>query len=356
VSFSSLQFVLTDDCNFSCRYCYRFRGEAILSPGDALRAVRLFVPRAKRGFAVYFYGGEPLLRFDLIRGLVPEVRSLARASGRRPRFGLTTNGSLIGEDELAFLEKNRFALLLSFDGSAQDRQRAAGSEVQLRRLIQRILEGGRIRLGTNSVFTPETVGELSRSLRGLIEAGVPAVHFNLSYLTPWGRGAIDAFDRELAALGRYLTRHYRKTGLRPVSSLNELALPRLRHCAAGDDRLAVDPHGRIWGCAIFSDWARQFGGAAAARRFSHGTVSEGAGSFDKKAARVASAYSAFSMDRVDGGSGPCRLCPELERCWICPAVSAMAGGGLRHVPAFACELQRIKARRAARLAGALDQD
>jgi sulfatase maturation enzyme AslB (radical SAM superfamily) len=349
----SLQLVLTDDCNFSCSYCYRSKGKAGLSLSAARRAVRLFLPRARREFNIFFYGGEPLLRFGLVRDLVPEIRTQARLSGRRPRFGVTTNGSLIGDDELAFLEKHRFTIILSYDGSAQDRQRSAGSEAELRSLIRRILDGGRIRLVTNSVFTAETVGELSRAMRELIEAGVPAVRFNLSYLAPWGSEAIRTFDGELAALERYLSRFFRMTGRQPVPSLTELASPRLRHCAAAGDRLAVDPRGRIWGCAIFSDWARFSGGAAAVRRYSLGTVGDDHNSFDKRAEQAAAAYSAFSMDRVEGGTGPCGSCPELGRCWICPAVSAMAGGGLRLVPAFACDLQRIKAQRAARLARSL---
>jgi sulfatase maturation enzyme AslB (radical SAM superfamily) len=356
VRLHALQLVLTDDCNFSCRYCYRAKGKAALSLSAARRAVRLFLPRARREFAVYFYGGEPLLRFGLIRDLVPEIRSLARLSGQRPRFGLTTNGSLVGESELAFLEEHRFTLILSFDGSAQDRQRAAGSEPGLRSLIRRVRDGGRIRLVTNSVFTPESVGDLSRSLRELIETGVPSVRFNLSYLKPWRTDDIRVFDREMAALEKFLCRHYQTTGRRPVRSLTDLASPRLRHCPAAGDRLAVDPLGRIWGCAIFSDEARSSGGPAAARRYSLGLLGDGAASFKKRAVRAVAAYAAFSMDRVQGGTGPCAACPELGRCWICPAVLAMAGGGWRQVPAFVCDLQRIKARRAARLARALDLD
>lgn len=354
--FRSLQLVLTDECNFACRYCYRPRGDAVLHPSVARRAVREYLPRASRDFGIYFYGGEPLLRFGLIREIVPEVRALARAAGQRPRFGLTSNGSLIDDDALAFLERHRFSLVLSYDGFAQDAQRSPASDIYLRPLVRRILEGGRIRLETNSVFTPASVGDLGRTLRGLIENGVPSVRFNLSLLTPWEDDSIRAFGREMDALGKYLARFRRRTGRLPVRSLAELLGPGLRACPAASDRLAVDPLGRIWGCAVFSDWARARGGTMATRRFSLGRPGGDPAAFDRRVSRVAAEYGRFSIDRYEGPSGPCRLCRDRERCWVCPAVAASAGGDLGRVPAFVCALQRIKARAAARLARGVGVD
>jgi sulfatase maturation enzyme AslB (radical SAM superfamily) len=278
------------------------------------------------------------------------VRAAARAEGQRPHFGLTTNGSLCDEGLLAFLEKHRFHVTLSYDGAAQNTQRAEGSDAVLRPLIGRILESGRIRLETNSVFTPESVGGLSASLRGLIEGGLSSVRFSLSLATPWTDEAVHVFGRELAELRRYSAGLYRRTGRLPVRSLVELCGPRRRHCPAGKDRLAVDPRGRVWGCAIFSDWARDHGGAAEVRDYSFGRFGSADPDFEARASRVGANYRKFAIERSEGPDGPCLSCPDQGRCWVCPAVSALAGGGFHRIPAFICSLQRIKAREAARLA------
>ena len=349
----SLQLVLTDDCNFSCRYCYRRKGPIHMSPAVARGAVRRLLPRMGRDFGLFFYGGEPLLRFSVMREIVPEVRALARAAGKQPRFGLTTNGSLIDDEVLSFLERHRFTLVLSYDGLAQDAQRSPGSGARLRPLIRRILAGGRIRLETNSVFRPDSVGELSASMRGLIEIGVPSICFNLDLMVPWPPETVGVFGRELADLRMSLATGFRRTGRLPVRSMAELLTPALRRCPAAKDRLAVDPRGRIWGCAIFSDWARDYGGAAAVRDFSFGRVGPKDPAFGAKASRVGSRYREFAIEKNESPAGSCRRCSERGRCWVCPAVSALAGGGFHRIPAFVCDLQRIKAREAALLARAV---
>jgi len=314
-----------------------------MSPETARRAVVLFLPRMTRTFHVCFYGGEPLLNFDLIRETVPFIRSLSRAAGRRPRFSLTTNGSLCTEEILGFLEKHRFSVVLSYDGHAQDVQRMPGSSGALRRLIARFVESGRVRLEVNSVFTPETVTGLFGSLRELVDRGVPSVRYSLSIIKPWREADLRKLSRELRQLRKFAAAAYGKTGTIPVQNFREDIPCRVRYCPAGKDRMAVDPDGRIWGCALFADWARDHGGAGAFRRFGFGTIERFAKSADSVYARIFPNYGRFSVDQYRTPSGPCFLCPRLKSCWVCPVNAGLAGGKLDEIPPSVCGIQKIKA-------------
>ena len=270
--FGLLQLILTDDCNYGCRYCLQRRGRARMSPAQARRAVDRFHPGRGSRFEIQFHGGEPLLEFPLLVETVAYAKSMARRADARVGFGLTTNGSLCDGEVLDFLARHRFRLSLSFDGAAQDAQRAAGSETRLAALVDRLVRTPSIRLETNSVFTPEAVATLSSSVLGLVEQGVRSVRFAPSYGRPWPPGKIEAFAREVERLRRGLIRPARLTGRVPVRNFSRSLTPRRRFCPAGQDRMAVDPRGGLWGCALLAALARARGGAADRAILPPGTV------------------------------------------------------------------------------------
>ncbi|MDD8025354.1 MAG: hypothetical protein PHI34_02490 [Acidobacteriota bacterium] len=346
----SLQLSLTDDCNFDCVYCYRRAGRSRMRLETARRAVDYFLPRSSRSFQALFFGGEPLLEFPLLAEIVPFIRIAARAAGRRPRFGLTTNGSLGDDRIVAFLESQRFRVGLSYDGAAHDAQRAPGSRAALDSLLDRLLPSRRISLETNSVFTPESVSSLADTVLDLVERGIPSVRFALSFKSAWPQDRIAVFGAELTRLRRAMVRMARKTGRFPLRNFTEAARPRERACSAGRDRISVDPRGGLWGCAVFSDWARGYGGPAAVRRYRIGRIGHPPGLLDAGRAAAAAKHARFSTAGCEAPAGPCGLCPDRGRCWICPAAAAMAGGGLHEIPGFVCDLLRLQSRAAARFA------
>lgn len=118
-----LTLVVTDDCDFSCRYCYKRPRRVSMAPATAVAAVRYFLPLLKSRFSLNFYGGEPLLEFPLVRSLVEGIDKNPGASRLEPRFALTTNGSRLTPAILDFLEARGFSVVLSFDGLAQETHR-----------------------------------------------------------------------------------------------------------------------------------------------------------------------------------------------------------------------------------------
>ncbi len=124
---------LTRECNLNCGYCstsgkYYTRAEGTpvhMSWSQCKQAVDFFCKQAgnSRPPAITFYGGEPLLRFDLIQQTVSYVRE--HYQEQNTQFNLTTNGTLLNEAKMAYFIENNISLRISLDGpeSVNDRYR-----------------------------------------------------------------------------------------------------------------------------------------------------------------------------------------------------------------------------------------
>lgn len=335
-----LSLTVTDDCNFRCRYCYKTRRPSRMPEAVAREAVARLLPRLAPGGFLAFYGGEPLLEIGLVREIVSAARLTGRRAGIRPRFAVTTNGSLVDEDVFEFLEHERFAVTLSFDGAGQDLQRKTGSRTGLLALIERMAASSRLDFEVNSVYTPRTVGSLADDVQGLAARGVSRIHFALAAGEDWKPRDLGRLRRQVGRLRADVLRRRGRLDRGPILNFRDEADRRIRGCNAGRDRLAVDTRGRIWGCALFADLDRATGGRAARRGFSFGTVRRqalpGGAAFRRTAAR----YAAFTMDRAATARGPCYQCRDVVRCWVCPAQAEWTGGSWTAIPEIICSLRK----------------
>ena len=107
---------VTHGCNLACKYCFAggHHDEPTMSLDTAMRGVALMDPRATLDIA--FFGGEPLLAWDLVRRVMDEASRLAKRRGVKAKFHITTNGTLLDEEKIAFLRSRPCSLLVSLDG------------------------------------------------------------------------------------------------------------------------------------------------------------------------------------------------------------------------------------------------
>ena len=119
----SLSLNLAQACNMGCSYCYadegKFGGRARMMPLEIAEAAvnRLIaeaMPRAD--LLIGFMGGEPFLHRQLMRDIVPYASRQARASGRSVRFSVTTNATLLTDEDVRFLAGHDFQVAISIDG------------------------------------------------------------------------------------------------------------------------------------------------------------------------------------------------------------------------------------------------
>ena len=200
VGYSALTFIVGEDCNAACAYCFQERrAPRAMCRATARLAVEVFASRLARRARVAFYGGEPLLHLDLIRGVVDDFEGHGAATRSSIRFGLTTNGVLLDEEAADFLDRHRFFVVLSHDGPAQDLTRP-GTRAAADAALDRLARKRRLRWEVNSVFTPRTVGSLVTAAEEFQARGVPAVRLSLDLLHPWSAGELRRLRRELARL------------------------------------------------------------------------------------------------------------------------------------------------------------
>lgn len=110
-------------CNLNCAYCFasqgKYHGErAIMSLDVAKRALDFLIEHSgtRRNLEVDFFGGEPLMNFDMLKELVAYARAIEKEHNKNFRFTLTTNGMLIDDDVIEFANKEMSNVVLSLDG------------------------------------------------------------------------------------------------------------------------------------------------------------------------------------------------------------------------------------------------
>ena len=110
-------------CNLNCEYCFasqgKYEGErALMSLETGKRALDFLIENSgtRHNLEVDFFGGEPLMNFDVVKQLVAYAREREKETGKNFRFTLTTNGMLIDEDVIDFANRECSNVVLSLDG------------------------------------------------------------------------------------------------------------------------------------------------------------------------------------------------------------------------------------------------
>ena len=114
---------IAHDCNLACKYCFAEEGEyhgrrALMSFETGKKALDFLIANSgsRKNLEVDFFGGEPLMNFQVVKDLVAYGRSKEARHNKRFRFTLTTNGVLLNDDVMEFANKEMANVVLSVDG------------------------------------------------------------------------------------------------------------------------------------------------------------------------------------------------------------------------------------------------
>ena len=333
-------------CNLNCSYCFasqgRYHGErAVMSYEVGRQALDFLVAHSgtRRNLEVDFFGGEPLMNFEVVKQLVAYARSLEKEAKKNFRFTLTTNGLLIDDEVIDFCNREMSNVVLSLDGRKEvhDRFRVdyagRGSWERGVPKFQKLVaaRGGKnyyIR-GTFTHHNPDFLADL----RQMLELGFTELSMEPVVCAPDDPSALTEADRALVMrqyeeLAELMLEREREG--RPFSFYHymlDLAggpciYKRISGCGSGTEYMAVTPWGDLYPC-------HQFVGE---ERFRLGDVFHG---LDNPA--VQEEFAACNVYRK----------PECRDCWArlycsggCAANAWHATGAITGVYEAGCELFR----------------
>ncbi len=338
---SDFRFILTEECNYSCSYCYQTRAAKTIDISTLERALDFFFPFLSEQCLIAFTGGEPLLAFDRIRQAVDFIQFKNKTFNKQLQYNITTNGSLIDDGILEFLNQNAFSVWLSFDGDAQDISRKKGSHRQIVSVMEKLLESSNIDFVTNSVFTQETVGHLSRSIRSLLEFGVPDIHLALNTIPSWSESSLQQLREELLAVSELILPYYERTKTFALSFFRKDVEKSVFSCTAGDDRMALAPDGKLWGCYLFPELFKGREGNPEFNKYCFGQLDSFSKNHEKIYPEVRENYSELHMDNFHTDNCSCHDCSDLLECSACPVDAALSTSILGKIPIWACEIKKI---------------
>ena len=117
---------IAHDCNLACQYCFAEEGEyhgrrALMSYEVGKQALDFLISNSgsRRNLEVDFFGGEPLMNWQVVKDLVAYGRGQEKLHGKKFRFTLTTNGVLLNDEVMEFANREMSNVVLSIDGRQQ---------------------------------------------------------------------------------------------------------------------------------------------------------------------------------------------------------------------------------------------
>lgn len=253
---------LTHRCNLACAYCYAGRTvKKDMSLDTAQKvvdfAMRITPPDQCIEFG--FFGGEPLLRLDLMRDIVSYVRKQERSVC----FKVTTNGTLLNQSALDFLRREHIDLCISFDGPEHVHnlkrryENGKGSFSDVLRGLQKALEQ-LDNVQVNAVFGPETVEFLPETVSFFTQLGVYAIHLNPDICTSWPENIYIKLHQTYMQIAEYYIQNYQHGREIAINLIDSKTLLFLKGgytaediCGMGETEWGFAPSGNIYPCERF---------------------------------------------------------------------------------------------------------
>ncbi len=262
-------------CNLNCSYCFasqgKYHGErALMSYEVGKRALDFLVENSgtRRNLEVDFFGGEPLMNFDVVKQLVAYARSIEKEKNKNFRFTLTTNGVLVDDDVIEFSNKEMSNVVLSLDGRKEvhDRYRVDyagnGSWEKIVPKFQKFVNarGGKnyYMRGTFTHANPDFLEDIKTMLNlGFSELSmepVVAASDDPAALTQEDKPVVMKQYEDLAKLmlerdkeGKPFTFYHYMIDLKGGPCIYK----RISGCGSGTEYMAVTPWGDLYPCHQF---------------------------------------------------------------------------------------------------------
>ena len=262
-------------CNLNCAYCFasqgKYHGERAVMPFRVgKQALDFLVAHSgtRHNLEVDFFGGEPLMNFEVVKQLVTYARQMEKTSGKRFRFTLTTNGVLIDDDVIDFANREMSNVVLSLDGRKEIHDRCRvdyagnGSWDRIVPKFQQLVKarGGKnyYMRGTFTHANPDFLEDIKVMLDlGFTELSMEPVVCAADDPAALTKEDLPVVMRQYEDLARLMLQR-RKEG-RPFTFYHYMLdlsggpciYKRISGCGSGTEYMAVTPWGDLYPCHQF---------------------------------------------------------------------------------------------------------
>lgn len=263
---------LAHDCNLRCDYCFAkggaFEGKRELMSAETAMAAIDFISSAsatRRNIEIDFFGGEPLLNFEVLKQTVDYARSIEKERSKRFRFTVTTNAYHITDEMKQYIEENMDNIVVSLDGRQRVHdaiRKTAGGGGSYERVVENakgLLLKRKGEYYVRGTYTSDNL-DFSNDVLHIADMGFKGV--SIEPVVTKGEHALkpshlDTIFKEYDALAdEYAKRRKKGKGFTFFHFMVDLdggpcLQKRIRGCGAGTEYVAIAPSGDIYPCHQF---------------------------------------------------------------------------------------------------------
>lgn len=266
---------ISHDCNLRCEYCFAAKGDfgtgrELMSLETAKSAIDFIIKNSgnRYNLEVDFFGGEPLMNFEVVKKTIEYARSIEKKNNKNFRFTITTNGLLLTDDKIDFINKEMSNVVLSLDGRKEinDKLRISSNGKGCYDLIvpkyqKLVKERGNKDYYVRGTFTRNNL-DFTKDVIEMSELGFDQISIepvvseeNLDYSIK--EKDLPRVFEEYEVLAKEIIQRKRNgkcfNFFHFMIDLDQgpCAIKRLRGCSCGNEYVAVTPNGDIYPCHQF---------------------------------------------------------------------------------------------------------
>ena len=338
---------ISHDCNMRCQYCFASTGDfgtgrKLMPVETGKLAIDFLIKHSKdrKFLELDFFGGEPLMNFDAVKEVVRYAREQEKKFDKKFRFTITTNGILLNDEAIEFINNEMSNVVLSIDGRKEtnDRMRPVVNQKgsydvilpKFKKLVE--LRDKNLDYYVRGTFTKYNL-DFSEDVFSLYEAGfdqisVEPVVSDPKYPYALTEEDIPVISAEYERLANRILdndragKHFNFFHFMIDLNAGPCAIKRLKGCGCGNEYVAITPDGDIYPC-------HQFVGI---EKFKMGNLEDGTFNEDLK--------HEFSQSHIYNK-------PQCRDCWAkfycsggCNANNYQYQGDILQSHALSCELQK----------------
>lgn len=335
---------LTHNCTLRCKYCYAGRKYShAMSKETARKAIDISIEEANRlgrALDLSFFGGEPLMEWELLQWCYEYLESRKAELPAPPRYGITTNGTLLTAEKLEWMAQRNFLIGISIDGSAAMHNanrcyaNGQGSHEDVARAVKLLNEHPTIRTKAICVVTPNNVHLLEEGVQWIASHFNKEIGLNIDYWSEWSDEQFDILSEQYQRVAAMVLQSYRTGNPIQISNISNKISSHIHEkdsadtcaqCTIGEREIGVTVDGNFFPCS-------RLVGIGDEEQLNFGNVTEG----------INRARQHWIIANRGNTTPACKLCELRQRCVnSCGCTNHASTGHINQVSPFLCCSERL---------------